>query len=348
MRTVVAEPTPFAHEAPPVAETPARPVRWGSLDVLRGVALWAMVAHHFALWTGGRVNQRFIGFEHFLVTDLAAPVFAVGAGAAALIVGSRIHTRPVLLARLRRWGEVLAVGVGIDLAVDGSLDGGGVLPTLAVLGCAVMLLVAAGLRKPWQWWTVTLACVFLVAPAETVAGDDLWVRFLNGAFSLPVYGVFAAAGAAVAAHALGRSESSIPLWRASAGVLVVGLLLYATAGGAVAPDGLWPPARHPGYLPFTVWGLIATFALWAGLRRLAPVHGVLGRAAAQAGQRTLLIFAGHYTVKLILKVLGVFHQLDTFRWGLVTWLAVALVCIVTTIPRDTFGRFLRLKQRQPA
>ena len=32
-------------------------VRWHSLDVLKGVALWAMIAHHFQKWTGGDVTS---------------------------------------------------------------------------------------------------------------------------------------------------------------------------------------------------------------------------------------------------------------------------------------------------
>ena len=61
--------------------------RWRSLDVLRGVALGLMLAQHLAGWTGSDVRQRFVGFDGFIVTDLAAPMFAVGVGAAAYLVG---------------------------------------------------------------------------------------------------------------------------------------------------------------------------------------------------------------------------------------------------------------------
>ena len=126
--------------------------RWHSLDVLKGVALWAMIAHHFQKWVGGEVDGRFIGFDGFVVTDLAAPVFGVALGAAAVVVGHRISRWSDLAAAARRWAEILAIGLAIDLATHGAIEGRGVLPTLAILGFGIMVATAGGIRSPWIWW----------------------------------------------------------------------------------------------------------------------------------------------------------------------------------------------------
>src|SRR3546814_2683428 len=100
--------------------------RLGSLDVLRGVALYAMVVHHLLEWTGGDARERIVGFEGLAITDLAAPVFAVGLGAAAHLVGRRIVApggdRLVIGRRsLERWLRVLLAGLVIDVAVGGAI-----------------------------------------------------------------------------------------------------------------------------------------------------------------------------------------------------------------------------------
>lgn len=328
-----AEAIPAEQASPPGA------VRWGSLDVLRGLALYLMVAHHLAKWTGGRVAERFVGFEGLLVTDIAAPIFAVGAGAAAFLVGQRISAgrRPDLgraRTALWRWTQVMLAGLAIDVAVGGGIDGGGVLPSLAVLGVIVTGISAAGVRRPATWWALAAAVTLAVGPARDLAGDGFWSRLVNGSFSIAVYGTFAAAGAAVAAHATGRrgGEDHLPLVRAAAGVLVAGVVGAAVVPGLVAPEGLWPPDRYPGYLPFTMWGLVATFALWAFVRRALPDTSWLGAAAARAGRRTLLLFMGHYVIKLFLQHTDRLGTLDTWRWGLAAWAATLAICVTASLP----------------
>lgn len=317
----------------PLEAAPPHSHRWHSLDVLKGLALWAMIAHHFNKWAGGPVDGRFVGFDHFLVTDLAAPVFAVALGAAAVVVGSRARAGGGLRGPVRRWGEILALGLVIDWATHHlAIEGRGVLPTLAVLGLVVTLAVAAGLRHPLAWWAVTVACLLLAAPATAVRGDGVLVLLLSGPFSLPVYGVFAAAGAAVACHGMGRAEDELPLWRAAAGVLVAGLAIYAVAGGAVAPEGIWPPSRYPGHLGFTLWGLVASLAVWGLTRRLLPPGRMLSEAAARVGHRTLLVFGAHFIVKLALQRVDLIGELDTRAWGYAIWAAVVAVGALAALP----------------
>ena len=308
--------------------------RWHSLDVLKGVALWAMIAHHFNKWAGGEVDGRFIGFEHFLVTDLAAPLFAVALGAAAVVVGSRARAGKGLGGPIRRWGEILVLGLVIDWATHHlAVEGRGVLPTFAVLGLAITLATAAGLRHPAAWWAVSAGCVLLAVPATAMRGDGVLDLLINGPFSVVVYGVFAAAGAAVACNGLGRPERDLPLWRAAGGVLVGGLALYAVGGGAVAPEGIWPPSRYPGHLGFTLWGLVASLVVWAVVRRLLPPGAIVSEAAARVGHRTLVVFGAHFVVKLALQRADLIGELDTRAWGYVIWAAVVAVAVISALPR---------------
>lgn len=315
---------------------PARPSspRWHSLDVLKGLALWALVAHHFNKWAGGRIDERFLGYDHFIVTDLAAPMFGVALGAAAMVVGSRIEHWADLPKPVWRWGQILLVGLAIDFATHhGRIEGRGVLPTLAVVGVITMLLVAGGLRSPWAWWLVAVGSMLLCVPATELSGDGLFVLLISGPFALPVYGVYGAAGAAIAGHALGRPERSLPLMRATAGVLVVGLVASQVGGGVVAPEGVWPPARYPGDLGFTLWGLVATLGIWTVAREVLPQGGALAEAVGRAGRRTLPVFAAHFAVKVALQRADLIGELDTWRWGIAVWAAVIAVCALSTVPR---------------
>jgi hypothetical protein len=293
-----------------------------------------MIAHHFQKWAAGEVDGRFIGFDTYVVTDLAAPLFAVGLGAAAVVVGARIDDRRGLPGPLWRWGHILGIGLAIDLATHGlRVRGTGVLPTLAILGALVTVAVFAGLRSPMAWWGIAALCAVAAVPATELTGEGILTLLVAGPFALPVYGVFATSGAAVACHGLGRDERSLPLWRATAGVLAVGLLAATFGGGVVAPEGIWPPARYPGHLGFTLWGVVASLSIWAAARTLLPAGGTLGDAVARAGRRTLVVFAAHFVVKIVLDQLDLIGELDTRAWGIATWIAVAAVCAATTIPR---------------
>jgi hypothetical protein len=316
-----------------------RTTRWHSLDVLKGLALWAMIAHHFQEWTAGEVDGRFIGFDHFAITDLAPPLFGVGLGAAAVVVGDRLDTWRALRHPSWRWTQIFLVGLAIDLAThEGVIKGRGVLPTLAILGLSITMAVAAGMHQPWAWWAVAVGGAVVAVPATEMVGRDPWHLLVNGPFSLPVYAVFAASGAAVAAHGLGRSEHSLPLVRSAVGVLVVGLVAAILGRGVVAPKGVWPPARYPGHLGFTLWGVVASLLIWAAARQGLGPERALGQAIARAGRRTLLVFAAHYVVRIALKQADLTGQLDTWRWGIVTWAAVAAVCAATTVPSRTRRR----------
>lgn len=344
--------------ARPAMASPA-PVRWGSLDVLRGVALVAMITHHFLDWTGGEARQRLPGFEAFALTDLAAPAFALGAGAAAFLVGQKIrpgasHVRGAdidaspqaqpdwgrALQAGWRWGQVLLLGLAIDIAVGGGIDGGGVLPTLALLGAVVTAASAVGFTRPVGWWGLAAACAALAVPAKGLLSGGFVAELVSGSFSIVVYGTFAAAGAALAAGSRGAGEGALPLWPAASATVVVGALA-AWLIPPLAAEGLWTPRRHPGDLAFTVWGLAASLALWALVRAFVSADTRVGAALARAGQRTLLVFGAHYVVKLALQHTDLQGTLDTPLWHLGTWLAVgAAVALATIPPRGALRRVI--------
>lgn len=340
--------SPPRPEAPPTSTLPPvvdpalaspRPGRWPSLDVFRGLALCFMVVHHFLDWTGGEGRRRLPGFEGFALTDLAAPAFALGLGAAAYLVGQQIRPEggPLRWARagraLRRYGEVLALGLAIDVAVGGGIDGGGVLLTLAALGVVVSALSAAGLRRPALWWGLVVIAVVAAVPVTQPDVEGVLARLWAGSFSVVVYGTFAAVGAALAAAARGRGEGAIPLLPTAGLVVLAGTAAWLVAPEAVAPEGIWPPARHPGHLGFTMWGLAASLVLWAITRSVLTADTRLGRGLARAGQRTLLVFGAHYVVKLVLQHSDLQGALQG-PWWTVTALAAALAaCTLAMAPR---------------
>lgn len=340
--------SPPRPEAPPAAADPPivdpalaspRPARWPSLDVFRGLALCFMIVHHFLDWTGGEGRRRLPGFEGFALTDLAAPAFALGLGAAAYLVGLQI--RPAGAGprwgragrALRRYGEVLALGLVIDLAVGGGIDGGGVLLTLAALGVAVSALSASGVRQPVVWWGLAALAVLAAVPVAQPDVVGVLPRLWAGPFSVVVYATFAAAGAGLAAAARGRGEEGLPLLRTAALVVVVGTVAWLVAPGAVAPEGLWPPARHPGHLSFTMWGLAGSLVLWAITRSVMSSTTRLGAGLARAGQRTLLVFGAHYVVKLVLQHTGLQGTLEGTGWTIGMLLAAAGACALAMLPR---------------
>jgi uncharacterized membrane protein len=342
-------PSPPTPTGPPIVD-PAlaspRPARWPSLDVFRGLALCFMVVHHFLDWTGGSGRRRLPGFEGFAITDLAAPAFALGLGAAGYLVGLQIRpagdgVRWRRAGRaLRRYGEVLALGLAIDVAVGGGIDGGGVLLTLAVLGVAVSALSAAGVRQPALWWGLAALAVVVAVPVAQPDVDGVLARLWAGPFSVVVYGTFAAAGAALAAAARGRGEEAIPLLPTAGVVLVAGTAVWLIAPALVAPEGLWPPARHPGHLGFTMWGLAGSLVLWSITRSVLGSTTRLGAGLARAGKRTLLVFGAHYVVKLVLQHTGLQGTLQGAGWTAVTLLAAGGACALAMAPRPPSRRGL--------
>jgi hypothetical protein len=306
-----------------------------ALDACKAIALFGMVAHHVADWTGGNVRSRWIGFDGFTLTDLAAPMFAVSLGAGAYLVGSRIQRSPGRARALafagRHWATVFAVGLVIDVALDGHIGGGGVLYTLAILGLVVTALVGLGLQARETWWGIAALAAAMAGPiASTPMTSRSFLALLwRGSFAVPTYLAFAAVGAAVVAGASGRGEGSLPLWRAAGATVVLGSVA-AWAIPSAAPDGLWPPRRYPGDLAFIVWGVVATLVIWGALRAVLTPGTNLAGALSTAGRRTLWVFGLHHLLKLVLIERGDLRHLTSWRWGVAAWAVTLVICLAST------------------
>src|SRR3546814_16976056 len=74
----------------------------------------------------------------------------------------------------------------------------------------------------------------------------------------------------------------------------------------------------------------------------------LGAAAARAGRRTLLLFMGHYVIKVTLQHSDLLGTLDSWRWGLVAWVTAAALCVVASLPKPDERLRTPLARPQPA
>ncbi len=73
--------------------------------------------------------------------------------------------------------------------------------------------------------------------------------------------------------------------------------------------------------------------LLGALLRVAVRHApALWRAVARAGQRTLVVFAGHFLVRVLLERFGVRGDLDTGRWGMAAWAVTLVICVAACAP----------------
>jgi hypothetical protein len=88
---------------------------------------------------------------------------------------------------------------------------------------------------------------------------------------------------------------------------------------------VWPPDRHPGGPAFIVPGIAATLLAWAVLAHLP--ESALTRGMERAGQRTLLVYVLHYTLRVVLDLGGWWAELDGPGW---TAAAVALAALMAT------------------
>ena len=255
----------------PAPAAPAPSGRFHGLDRLRGLALLFMLLHHLLSWTmGGERARPLLGWvDDMAVTDLAAPMFAMGAGAAAVLVGSR---RPRgdwtgFGGGLRRWAEIAAWGVLVCFSTDGDIDSFGVLESLAVAGVVLSLLLVVARPTLVQW--IVLATVTTTAAPVVLERIELGVTpgpvvlidALAGTFPVVSYLALACWGAVVAS-ALGRRERRSVL----GGLALVAVALFS-AWVATGHAG-WTPDRGPAILPFLLPGVVATVVLWAVMAAL--------------------------------------------------------------------------------
>lgn len=270
------------------------PPRVPAIDRLRAAALVLMLVHHFTKWLGGDPGAIVPGWDGFVVTDLAAPAFAIAAGASALLfVDARLArgARPANLALVvvRRYGLLIPMGMLLQWLFTSHVPfDWGVLQALGA-GVVASTLLTMLVRSPV--WASTLAVAALVAgPMIEHAVDgrpDRLADILGGTFPVVTYLGFALVGAA-GARFLARNPER------GRDALVLGLV-FAAATALLVLTGR-DPDRYPGGVTFVVPGLAGTFLIygvldtWRALPRAAD--GLLRRA----GTHSLGIFITHYVV----------------------------------------------------
>lgn len=277
------------------------------LDRLRAVALVMMLVQHFVAWFGAAPPREVLpGWEGMALTDVAAPAFAVAAGASSLllVVSRRRADRPVLGTVLRRYGLLIPMGFALQAIITGAAWNWGVLQTL---GASIVLSTAASLVVRTVTGTAALAGATFVAGHAVelrVADAHPWVADVLGSnFPLLTYVGFALVGVAGA--------RAILRWPAcDRWALLVGL------GFAVATVATGEPDRYPADTSFVLPGLAGTFLLYGVLDRWRSLDGVL----RTAGRHTLGIFIGHYLARVALGRLGL---LDHTGAGAAVVLALA-------------------------
>jgi Heparan-alpha-glucosaminide N-acetyltransferase, catalytic len=291
------------HTAPsPPVPSPSGPggARAEALDRLRGVALAAMLVHHLVDWTTGDARGVLPGWRGFAVTDAAAVMFFVAAGASlVLFVTSRrargLPRRHVAAQVLRRYGLLVPAGMALDWVLwrDPLMCG-----VLEVLGATVVLGAAVSAAVPTRVLPAVSAAVVCggVWSEHAVAGRAGWwsTELIGGKFPLVTYLGFVLVGAAAVRTGWYADRRTVVAAAAGALLLTVALL----AAGLV-------PDRYPGDVRFVVPGLAVTVAVYALAQlRWGPPFAGLDRIVRGAAAYTLGIFLAHYAVYALVRGAG--------------------------------------------
>lgn len=265
------------------------------LDRLRAAALLFMLVHHFVEWLSkGDARAVLPGWRYFAVTDLAAPAFAVAAGASLHLfvqarrrrgrTGASLHR-----AVLRRYGLLVPIGMAIGAVVFGSPLSFGVLECLGVATVAGYA-VTQTLPPVGVAIAAVAALAADLAVGPLVAGWDhgsLAYRVLRGTFPVAAYTGFVLVGMLGAMALRGRDR---PRQALVAGLLLAAASSFMAAGGDV-------PDRYPAGPAFVVPGLAGTFLVYALVAGWAPRPGnPLDRLARNAAAHTFGLFIGHHAV----------------------------------------------------
>ena len=275
--------------------------RTDALDRLRGVALVAMLVHHLIDWTTGDARAVLPGWRAFTVTDAAAVMFFVAAGASmSLFVASRrrrgMPRHRVGAQVLRRYGLLVPVGVALDWLLwrDPLMCG-----VLEVLGLTVVLGAGIAALLPARALPLAAAAVVWagVRSEQAVGGRTDWwsSELFGGKFPLVTYLGFVLVGVAVVRCGWHDRRRAVT---AAAGVATVATI-------ALVADGL-VPARYPGDVHFVVPGLAVTVVVFALAQlRWGTVFAGLDRVVREAASHTLGIFVAHYALYALLRQVGV-------------------------------------------
>ena len=304
------------------------------LDRLRGLALLMMLVHHFTEWLSGGARDVIPGFPGLALTDVAAPVFALTAGAGLALFLERSQEKRVPRAELRRqvirrYGALVPIGMLLTLV---ALSNPFYFSVLDALGWATLAtaVVVRGVRAAALRWG-TAAVMFLAsAPAAALidgsAAPAYVVNAFTGKFPVLEYAGFALVGALIAPR--------LKRWTGT-GAAAVAAVSVAIAAAAVPLVGA--PDRYPGGLAFVVPGLAGAAVLYALMLAWRPPT-LVERGLVVAGTRSLGIYVSHYALFVALRETGIRESLPpVLSLGIALALTLVVVLAALTLPPLPFS-----------
>ena len=289
-----------------------------------------MLVHHLVEWLTGDARAVLPGWRAFSVTDAAAVMFFVAAGASmALFVASR-RRRGVVRWRvgaqvLRRYGMLVPIGVALDWLLwrDPWMCG-----VLEVLGVTVVLGAAVAAALPARALPVAAAAVVSVGvwTERAVAGRTDWwsSEVAGGKFPLVTYLGFVLVGVAAVRSGWFADRRKMAAVAVGAAVVTLGTL----AVGLV-------PARYPGDVHFVVPGLAVTLVVYALAQlRWGAVLAGLDRVVRRAAAHTLGLFVAHYGVYAAARHVGLLGDVPGAVAVPAALVATVTLCLVAPrVPR---------------
>jgi hypothetical protein len=259
-----------------------------AIDRLRAVALVLMLVHHFTKWLAGDVHGIIPGWDGMVITDLAAPTFAIAAGASAVLYAKLKH--PPVTTILRRYGLLVPIGMLLQWLFTSHVPfDWGVLQALGI-GVTISTLLAMAVRSPAVVAGFTTVA-FVAGPIVEHAAEGHPGRVadaLGGVFPIVTYAGFALAGALGGMLLVRNPERGWHALVAGGAFLAVTLLLLQLG---------MPPDRYPGGATFIIPGLAGTLLLFGALDRWRVLPDALGK-------HTLGIFLSHYAISWLITEWG--------------------------------------------
>lgn len=336
---------PSPQESAPTPVSPTAPPRWVALDRVRAVSLLLMLFHHFTRWFSGADRSVLPSLGTMTITDVAAPAFAITAGASVVLFSrarrARHGTGGEVATVLRRYGLLIPIGVILVWVVSGDPLEFGVLQMLGLTTLAAY----AGWRAAGVAGTAALALGGLLAgpvveaAADSRLADDSFAHNLFGdIFPLVTYLGFVALGAAVAAWRIRPPRTR---------TVVASLLVLAMPVVTLLAIGA-RPSRYPGGAAFVLVSLVGTGLLYLVLQIWSPRPGhVADRVLRGAARHTFGVYVGHYGVFVALDRLDVPDVPVPAGMALAAVGAVAIALAAPHVPPLPFSP-RGVRRRQPA
>ena len=281
-----------------------------------------MLVHHFTAWLTHSPREVLPGFPGLAFTDVAAPVFALTAGAGLALflersVKRRMPTSELRQQVLRRYGALVPIGMLLTLV---ALSNPFYFSVLDALGWATLAtaVVVRGVRSSALRWATAGAMFLASSPAAALidgsAAPAYVVNAFTGKFPILEYAGFALVGALVA--------PGLKRWSRRDAVAVAAI---SVAIAAAAAPFVGPPDRYPGGLAFVIPGLAGAAVLYALMLAWKPSPTV-ERGLVVAGTRSLGIYVGHYGLFMVLREAGIRETLPP-----ALSLAIALVLTLLVV-----------------